>query len=279
MMTTKEINHPKFGRSLLAGNGVVEIIVPLEYGIRIAHFSYIGEGNVFFEQPDDMTELTMEDGWRIHGGHRLWLAPEEVDVYHPDEDPVTCEVGDGSLVITQPIDPRLGVKKRMMITFGDGAEVVVTHKITNCNESTIRRSLWALSVMASGGTEYIPLGHREEEWSHWKRISWWDTTCLGDVRATYEKEQIILQHMPVKEPYKIGVGHPDGPIRYINHGVIFEKDYDRMPELQYPDGDASYETYLCEHMVEIETLSPLYVLAPGEEAQHKEIWRLRRDVQ
>ena len=277
MMTSKEINHPKFGRSLYAENGVVEIIVPLEYGIRISHFSYLGEENVFFEQPDEMKDLTTEDGWRIHGGHRLWLAPEDDDVYFPDEDPISYEVCGESIMITQPIDGRLGVRKSMVVTFGEKAEVVVTHKITNCNQEPIHRSLWALSVMPPGGTEYIPLGQRKEEWSHWKRISWWDTTCLGDARATYEKDHILLQHMPIHDTFKIGVGHPDGPVRYTNNGVVFEKDYDLMPEMQYPDGDVSFETYLCEHMTEIETLSPLYSIAPGEEAQHRETWRLYRN--
>ena len=112
--------------------------------------------------------------------------------------------------------------------------------------------------------------------SHWNRVSWWDHTSLGDERATYEKEQIIIRHLPIDKPYKIGVGCPKGPVRYINGSVIFEKSYDFKNDVTYPDGDVSFETFFCRHMAEIESLSPLYTVAPGESAEHQETWKLYR---
>ena len=276
LMKWVEHIHSEFGRSLYADNGVVQLIIPLEYGIRIGHFSYIGEENVFYVQPKNMKALTTEDGWRIRGGHRLWVAPENEDTYCPDNAPIAYEIQDEEIILTQGIDARLGVKKSIQLSFGEEASVHLTHKIENCGEEAITRSLWAVSVMAPGGTEYIPLGQREGGMSHWHRISWWDHTCLGDERVTYEQDMIKIQHLPIDKRYKIGVGHPSEPVRYVNKQVVFEKNYNFSSDAVYPDGDVSFETFFCLHMAEIESLSPLYTIAPGESAEHKETWKLYR---
>lgn len=276
-MRWEEKIHDRFGRSLFADNGVVELIIPLEYGIRIAHFSFIGEDNVFFEQPADMKELCTDDGWRIRGGHRLWLAPEGDDIYAPDNDPIAYRIEGEEIVLTQKTDVRLGVEKSIRVSFGEGAKVHLTHVIVNNNSQNITRSLWSVSVMAPGGVEYIPLGEPRVSPSHWCRISWWYHTSLGDERATYERERIVIKHLPIDDRYKIGVGNPAGPVRYVNRGVVFEKSYDFKEGATYPDGDVSYETFFCRHMAEVESLSPLYTIAPGERAEHRETWTLYRE--
>ena len=84
----------------------------------------------------------------------------------------------------------------------------------------------------------------------------------------------MLSHAQVEEKYKIGVGHPFGKVRYENRGVTFSLDYLIEEDERYPDGDVSYETFMCKHMVELETLSPLLKIAPGESAEHCEVWEL-----
>jgi len=276
-MKWDEKNHPELGRSLYADNGIVELIIPLDYGIRIGHFSFINEKNVFYCQPSTMKELTTELGWRLRGGHRLWLAPEREDTYYPDNEPVSYEIQGEEIVIIQPVESWTGIRKSIRISFGQDASVHIVHRIENCGESVTTRSLWCVSVMAPGGTEYIYLGHQEGSAEPWHRISWWDHTCLGDIRASYKKEEIQICHLPIDDKYKIGLAHPIGPVCYINQGVIYEKKYEFHPELIYPDGNVSFETFFCRHMAEIESLSPLYTLAPGESAEHTETWLLRRE--
>ena len=275
-MRYREGLHPKFGKSLFLDNGTVELIIPLEYGIRIAHFSFIGEENVFYEQPSDMKALTTEDGWRLRGGHRLWLTPENTDTYYPDNEPIEYELKDNCILLTQALDKRLGVIKSICLSFGKGATVHLTHKIVNCNQNSISCSLWPVSVVAPGGIEYIPLGKNREETGFYSQITWWFHTSLGDERASYEKERIIIRHLPIDKPYKIGVGHPFGPVRYERNGVAFEKSYVIDKTATYSDGGVSYETFFCMHMAEIESLSPLYNIAPNGSAEHTETWNLLR---
>ena len=275
-MKWKIQNHPYFGESLYATNGIVEIIVPLSYGIRIGHFSLCGEKNVFFEQPRDMTDLTTPQGWRVQGGHRLWIAPEGDEIYCPDNDPISYAVEGETIVLTQSEDPWLKVKKQMRITFGDDASLQVTHRIENTDEKDRTCSLWAVSAMAPGGVQQIPLktydgGAMPRHW-----ISMWSYTDLGDPRASYSREQIVLTHVPVAQKYKIGVDRPNGPVRYENEGVTFVKEFPVVQQETYPDKDVSYETFMCQHMVEMESLSPLMTIPAGEFGEHTEIWRLLR---
>jgi len=268
--------HQQFGQSLFADNGVVEIIVPLTYGLRIGHFFFCSGENVFFEQPKDMTDLTTEAGWRVRGGHRLWLAPESEKVYCPDNEPIDYLIRDGEIVLSQKEDPWLQVKKKIRLSFQDESAVSVVHEIENTGEKSLHCSLWAISVMAPGGVERIRLALRDDGMDHWHRISMWDYTSLGDPRAVYQRYEICLKHQLLDEKYKIGVGHPFGSVTYENKGMVFEKHFSVEKEKEYPDANVSYETFMCKYMVEMESLSPYVEIHPGEKACHQEIWKLRK---
>lgn len=268
--------HSVFGKSLFVDNGCIEIGIPLGYGLRIGHFSLCGEQNVFFEQPTDMTDLTTPEGWRVWGGHRLWLAPESEKAYYPDNAPIAYVLSENSVAITQPEDPWLHIKKHMQITFLGGTEVAVVNRVENTGDETLRCSVWAISSMAPGGTEEISFALRDGGYDPWHRISMWDYTSLGDPRAEYRRDGIRLTHHPLAEKYKIGVGHPCGPVRYSNNGVTFIKKFYVDTAKEYPDGNVSFETYMCKHMVEIESLSPLEIISPGAAMEHTEVWCLQK---
>ena len=88
MFAYRRYRDSRYGESLLIHNELYELVIPLNFGIRILHFSTINGANVLYVQPNDMTELTTEDGWRIYGGHRIWIAPESLKTYTPDNNPI-----------------------------------------------------------------------------------------------------------------------------------------------------------------------------------------------
>ena len=267
-------HHPVYGECLFADNGIVEIGIPLEFGLRIGHFSLLGDKNVFFEQPKDMEVFTTEDGWRIRGGHRLWLAPEsDLDDYCPDNDPITYRIEGDTILLTQREDPRLHIIKQFALTF-EGNHLHISHRITNTGSAPLECALWAISVMAPGGTETIPLQQRDGGAAHCNRISTWFYTDLGDPRVGYTRDRIVIRQTPLDQRYKIGIGHPSGPISYENNGTVFTVEYPAIPEKTYPDGNVSYETFCSRYMLEMETLSPLSTVLPGGTLEHPETWTL-----
>ena len=134
-----------------------------------------------------------------------------------------------------------------------------------------------LQFFDGGGEEIIPLPTAKESYRTLYNISTWYYTDLGDERAEYNLDYIKLTHKPLKTNFKIGVGHPAGNVKYINKGVTFEKSYKIFNNKTYTDGGVSYETYLCEHMVEVETLSPLFTIKPNKTAVHTEKWILSKN--
>ena len=100
-MKTYTKEHGVLGRLLLAESGRITVGVALDYGIRIPYLSYDGSENLFFEQPSDMKELSTEAGWRVRGGHRLWIAPESEKVYYPDNEPICYEIIENGIEIRQ----------------------------------------------------------------------------------------------------------------------------------------------------------------------------------
>jgi hypothetical protein len=58
---------------------------------------------------------------------------------------------------------------------------------------------------------------------------------------------------------------------------VFEKLLDIKTGAEYTDGGVSFETFMCDHMVEIETLSPLMDIDAGESATYLEVWKLSKE--
>ncbi|MNP67248.1 hypothetical protein D3C76_1630540 [compost metagenome] len=57
------------------------------------------------------------------------------------------------------------------------------------------------------------------------------------------------------------------------------KYYTHLPEAQYPDYGVSFEAYVNDHFLELESLGALVQLAPGQTTVHSETWNLFRNVE
>ena len=274
MLKKRIITHPVHGECAYFDNGIIEIGVPLSFGIRISHFSFLGEENVFFVQPKDFNLVIGKMGFRIRGGHRLWLSPETEDDYFPDDEPIEYSVKGNTVYLRQKKDPLLNVIKSMEVTL-KGSEVHITHRVENTGKKR-KAALWALSVMNGGGTLTIPLPKSTGGFDPNVHISAWDYTNLGNDRLKFSKEEIKVLPGGNKTALKIGVGHPAGAVVYENGDTVFKKKVPFFAQKEYPDGGVSFETFAIDCMTEIEGLSPLMSIAHGETAKYKEIWELRR---
>ena len=183
MLNRSVKTHPVHGDCLYLDNGIIEIGIPLTFGIRIVHLSFAGEENVFFVQPKEMKTFTTDGGWKLRGGHRLWLAPEGEFDYYADNAPIDYEIKGNTVRLTQKNDPLLNVVKSIDITIADN-KVKVTHRVLNTGEKK-KIALWSLSVMKGGGVTTIPLPEREGGFDPLVKISAWDYTDLGDNRIKF----------------------------------------------------------------------------------------------
>jgi len=265
------------GRYLWMSDGRTEAAVALDYGIRIVHFSCRGMKNLFYEQPKDADSLSTAEGWRIHAGHRLWLAPEGEADYYPDNLPVSYERKENGAVLCQPEDPWLHVNKRMELTFLADGTLQVDHIVQNTDDKTRRCALWAVTSTAAGGRASVPFawsGCEEEKYQPCRFLSLWGTTSLNDRRITFTPEGLDARQAPGDDYFKMGLQVREGRAVLLNFGQRMTLQFGFAPGSTYPDNGCNFELYLCRQMMELETLSPLYLLEPGQSAAHRELWRV-----
>lgn len=287
--TVEIIPYQGWKQALRIGNGDAELIATLEVGPRILSYRLKDGPNVFREFAEQLGKSGEAD-WVVRGGHRLWTSPEDLTrTYAPDNAPVAwAEPEPGLVRLTPPADAAYGIQKELDIRVDpSGSGVVLVHRIKNIGNAPTDLAIWALSVMAPGGVEIIPLppkaphpgsprnARSPDDFAPNQSLVLWPFTDLADSRLQLGTKYIRLsQSAQHKDPTKIGLDHRQGWVGYLNAGTLFVKRFDRQTGEVYPDRGVNFETFTNADMLEIETLGPLVRLQPGLAIEHTERWEL-----
>src|SRR5579862_2073808 len=166
-------------------SGELEMIVTLEVGPRVIRFGQIGGPNEFVEYPGDMGK-TGGNEYRSYGGHRLWIAPEEMPkTYYPDNASVEYEMEGEWHIFTSPVEAFL-VQKQVRIK-PEKNGFAIEHRVYNRNAYAIELAPWALTVMATGGECIFPqakFGIHAENLLPVRPMVMWAYTNMMDKRWT-----------------------------------------------------------------------------------------------
>ena len=132
--------------------------------------------------------------------------------------------------------------------------------------------------MAPGGVAIIPQARdiKRDPFTPDRPLVLWPYTSIADKRLSLEDEYILLrQDSKATSATKIGFFTNDGWIAYVNRGVALVKhiEWNREVQSTFPDHGCNVESYSCKSFCEIETLSPLQTVKPGEAIIHTEIWQ------
>lgn len=271
-------NTEPWGKVLWLQNNTLELGVALEFGIRIVHLSCIGCENLFYEQPGDLSDgYTTDAGWRLYGGHRIWMAPESDDTYFPDNGPVEYSLTANGVRITQGIDPLLGVRKRLEITFLDDGGVQLYQSLENVSERTICGASWGVNTLDAGGVAEICFtSDNRRGYTPHRVVSLWSDTNLHDPRLSFEKEKLTARYMPSPDYLKLGLYCIDGRVTFVNKGQQLTLLFDTEQRQLYPDNGCNFELYMCSDFVELETLGINKNVLPGQSTGHRETWYLTK---
>jgi hypothetical protein len=267
-------------------NSEVELIVTADVGPRILRYSFIGGDNVFKEfSPAEELKMTGGQDWKLYGGHRIWVGPEEPNyTYAPDNEAPKVVISGNVLKATSPTDVA-GIRKEIEVELANtGSAVRVTHRLTNETRWPLRFCAWALTMMAPGGVgvaKFPPRGTHPEHLAPATPLVTWRFTNFSDPRWTLLDKYLILRADPDKsDPEKAGLWHPERiTAGYLLDGNFFVKRYKTLgPSSEYPDMGSAYETFTNGMFLELETLGPMTDVAPGQTIEHREDWTLFRGV-
>jgi len=279
-------------RALKLSNTHCELVMTLEVGPRVIHYSAPGGFNVM-KQYASMMGGTDEPEWQIRGGHRFWLAPEDLTrTYYPDNAPVELTQHDDLRVtLTPPPETEYGVQKTMTLTLNpDDTKVSVTLTVANIGTAPTELAPWGPTVLAAGGVEIIPLPPKAPHPGHPKNASspadyapdqvlvFWPYFDFSDPRWTFGSRYIFLRQDVTRGPTKLGVAHHLPWVAYLNSNVLFVKKFNYRDGAVYPDRGTRYQTFSYQEMLEMETVGELVTLQPGASASLTEAWELHTGV-
>lgn len=285
MVECNSVSYGGWANCLELVNDSVRLVASTEVGPRILFYGFRSGRNFFHNFPDHAGKRG-GDRWLSYGGHRLWYAPETAGrTYYPDNVPVPWRWENGVLTFDCPDEQPAGIKKSLAVRLEEhGSKVTVTHTFTNSGLWPVETALWAITVMAPGGTLRVPHepfvphgGGPGQTFLPCRTVTLWPFTDMGDGRFTWGSDGISLrQDDAFKSKIKFGVLNTRGCVSYELDGATFVKHYPYEEGAAYPDMNCNSEFYTEPGFLEIESLSPLRRIAEGESATHVEVWELRR---
>lgn len=282
----EKIQFLDFQNCVRLTNGEIEIVVTTDFGPRIIAYNFVGGENVLGVHAAAKVETALGE-FKPYGGHRLWIAPENMpNSYAPDNAPIEYfyDENENSIRLVQPIEPVTQTQKEITVALDkQGSGVTVRHKITNVGDVKIELAAWALTVMRHGGEVVIPsepfAPYSAETLLPVRNLTVWSYTDFSDSRWKFEKDFIRLRVDPEKsEPQKIGVSNRLGWAQYRLADVVFTKRFEHFENAVYPDMNSNMEIYTAGDFVEIETLAPLVHLRNQSSTEHTEFWGLEKTV-
>ena len=188
-MPTEIIPFAGWQRNLRLFNADAEAIVTLEVGPRVLSYRTLPNGENLLKRYDEQLGGADESEWKIRGGHRFWIAPEDAErTYALDNGPVEHAVSADDVSFRHPAAAPYWLEKILTVRLAsEGSLLTVDHRVSNCSPEPVSLAPWALTVMKPGGMEIIPqppLGEHPRDLLPNRRIMvFWAYTALDDSRV------------------------------------------------------------------------------------------------
>lgn len=261
-------------------NKTIQLLISRSMGPRILSLKFAGGENLLAELPDFVTDCPGTGTYHFYGGHRLWHAPEVPSrTYLPDDGPVDIISLENGLRVTQEVETKTGLQKSIDIELqGDSASLTVTHRLSNKGLWSVTTALWAITPFKPGGLGILPQTIEDTGVLPNRSMALWPYTNPSEPNVSFGRKFIFV-NANMTEPFKVGFSNPCGWLAYWLDGILFVKRANYEAQSVYYDFGSSSQCYCNDKFLELETLSPITTLEPGEDAVHVERWELYKDVE
>lgn len=247
-------------------------------GPRIVRLGLTGGPNLLAETPD-VAWSTARGPYRLHGGHRLWLAPEWADLQAgPDDHGLTVSADPSRLLLTGAPEPATGLVRTIDVAPDPARPLVrIEHAVLNTGSASVRVALWAITQLPPDGLVVLP--QPSPQGGHATRpnrvLALWPYASAVDLRLTARDSHLAVRGTPGPD-LKLGCFVADGWAAWVRGGVALVRRWTPSVELPHPDFGCNAEVFVTQRYTELEVLGPLVTLAPGDRATLSETWELRR---
>lgn len=277
----EKLNFEGWDECIRLSNYEIELIATTAVGPRIISFGYRHGQNLLYISKDDAGKMG-GNMWRIYGGHRLWISPEEMPkTYSPDNKRINYSWDGRTLKLTQGKDPVTGLIKEMEITLETGRNCVsVLHRVVNATAHVVELAPWGITAMSGGGMAILP--HEpyiapEDFMLPSRPLVLWHYTHMDDPRWIWGRKFIRMKFDPaIKTEQKIGILNKQGWAAYYLNSELFVKTFKYDEKATYTDYGCNNELYMNGSFVELETIGPFVKILPEGTIEHNEFWHLSK---
>jgi hypothetical protein len=261
-------------------NTALNLLVTRSMGPRVIRLRLNGGDNLLAELPDYVAERPDGELFHFYGGHRLWLAPENMPrTYTLDNNPVEIIPDQDSLLVTQPVELQTGIEKSMHISLvADKPQAILHHTLTNRGLSPVECAPWAITQLKTGGVALLPQSQQPTDVLPNRALALWPYTRIANPLVGWGDRFILVRAEMKTGAFKIGFPNLRGWLAYWNAGTLFVKRATFDPQAAYYDFNSSSECYCNPRFLELETLGPICTLEPGASVTHTETWELYPNV-
>ncbi len=299
-VTTEEGDY--YGRPCLKlSNGLVTVVVVPDLGGRVMEYKLGGHPFLWVNVPQisAFDESAGAGTWQNWGGYKVWPAPQ--DQWNGPPDPEGSQLDSGkytgafgpadngaqAIVVESPPDPDVtGLKYRRVVKCYPGtSRVTVEQTMTNVGKQPVTWSLWDVTQVPGALEQdtkfsreariYFPLAEKS-------RFDHGFTTLLNGGDAQWKPDAdtgiMMVEYQGVQG--KIGADSTAGWVAYVDdkHDYTYVKRFSVDANAEYPDGGCTVEVFTSGDLpyMEVEVLSPLVTLQPGESSTFTEDWYAAR---
>ena len=253
-------------------------------GPRLVRLVLAGsDQNQLIELPEKILDTPYGDFW-MHGGHRLWHAPEAFPrTYHPDTAGVTVEEFSGGVRLTGETEAATGIRKSIEIQVHPGQPAVsLRHILQNQGIWPVELAAWGITMLPLGGVMILPqqvgpLGG--DDLLPNRQIVLWPYASWNDPRLHLRDDYVFIEAQPKLPPLKLGYLNRLGWIGYLRKDILFRKRFDPQVDRSFVDFGCNVETYINDNFIEMETVGPLTRLEPGQSLAHTETWEFSQRLE
>jgi hypothetical protein len=250
-----------------------------EAGPRLVGLYLTGNPQNLLAELPDLIEKTPYGEFHFLGGHRLWHSPEAFPrTYIPDNQGLVIEDVYQGVRLRGALETATGIQKIMQIELlPDSPALKIHHEISNQGLWPVELAAWALTQLPLGGIAVFPQQTHPLDDAGLlpnRQLVLWPYSRWSDPRLSLGDDYIFIHALPQLPPIKIGYANRDGWIGYLRDGVFFCKRFQPIQGENYPDFGINVESYCNHRFLEMETLSPISRLEPGQSIYHDETWEI-----
>ncbi len=273
-------------------------IVP-QIGGRIMSLTQKGEELLFVQEQfrgqsvdlskvEDLRAEKKRLGFRVWGGDKTWVSPEEewwekTPPLDLDCGVYTCEVKDKKIEMVSPVCRETGLKIIRQVELKDERTVILNQTLINESKQPQKRGIWNVTQLRRPWDIIWPCTKDKVNAVHDEGLKENAESKVAELfYSSAMKEGLTKIACDDRTHFKFRA--------FVSHGVViglkrskkgllsFARHFDINFDEDYPHNDTVVEVYNAKdyEYLEVEVHGPLVELKPKGKVQHKQIWQIKR---